>query len=96
MKNEMEELILETIQKNASVMSLFKLGYPYSQMMRWCQELEEEGKIDWDEGARKLTKKGRVRLTELRKSNPKSANFVIHPFSQYKIEQINIEDIYLP
>lgn len=97
MNKLIEKMLLETIQKNASVVSMFKTGYSYAEIMQCCEKLEEEGKIEWDEdGAKCLTKIGKVRLKELKKEYPKEGDYTIRPLSQYKMVALDIEDIYLP
>ncbi len=97
MKTSIEYLILNTIKKNASIMTLFRTGYSYTSVMEWCDLLENEGKITFDDnGIRILTLIGNTRLAELKKM-PHTKNFnVILPYHQYKIFQMSIEEVYLP
>lgn len=97
MKSIVEVMILETIGKSASVMSLYKAGYSYSQVMQWCKELQSEGKIAWDEeGGRYLTPRGKIRLSELKKGTRGYYYELIQPLRQHRFERMNIEDIFLP
>ena len=97
MEKEIEKKILEIIDKNSSITALFKTGYSYAEIIRWCRELEDAGKIEWDdEGARVLTKLGKTTLKEINKNKREKVNSEIYPLTQYKIKQIGIEDIYLP
>lgn len=96
MKEYIEKLVLQTINNNASIMPLFKVGYAYSQVLSWCMELEENGLIGWSEDdIRKLTVLGEKRLEELQVLSEK-VNTLIIPLNQYKVERQGIEEIYLP
>ncbi len=86
--------LLELIDRKASVSSLFKMGYPYSKIVKWYMDLEAEGYIRNEDGEYKLlTKKGRNRLAELKKRRHYEA---IGKLEQYRIPKKPIEDIYLP
>ena len=96
MTNNIEKMVLESINNNASIMPLFKTGYAYSQVLQWCLELENRGLIKWgNDDVRILTDKGYECLREHNKS-PNNKSFLIRPLCQYKSEKKRIEDIYLP
>lgn len=97
MKKSIEYLILDTIKRKSSVMSLYKAGYSYLKVIEWCNTLEQEGKINInDDGYREITPIGKKCLDELKNENNYKQFFTILPYSQYKITQLNIEEIYLP
>ena len=94
MKESVEFLILDTIKKHASIVPLFTAGYSYSKVLKWVQELEKAGEIQYDEmEQRVLSKKGRDRWKLIKK---KKSGVIILPLVNYKVEKLNIDEIYLP
>ncbi len=94
MKEEIELLILDTVKKHGSIMPLFKAGYAYSKVMEWGKQLEQGGELFYSEdGIRSLTKKGEERRTFLKK---RKHSMLILPLEQYRVQKIDVDDIYLP
>ena len=94
--NEAEEyLILDTLQKRGALISLFKTGYSYSQILQWCTVMEDQGEIFLGEsGMWELTAQGKARLSDLKKTSKKP--MMIRPYMQYKREKkLDLDDLYL-
>lgn len=94
--SDLERNILETVDKTGSLMSLFKSGYSYLDVINKNEELENNRLVlNTEAGIRYLTEKGRRRLTQL-KRDEKDAGLTIEPLKQFKVEPMGVEDIYLP
>lgn len=94
MREATEFLILDTVKKHSSIMPLFTAGYSYSKVIEWVLQLEKEEKIYYDElEQRVLSAKGLERWKMIKN---KKNNFTILPLSNYKVEKIEIDEIYLP
>lgn len=94
MKESTEFLILDTIKKHSSIMPLFTAGYSYSKIVGWVRQLEKEGKICYDEiEQRMLSNDGLARWKKIKK---KKNGFTILPLNSYKVEKLDIDELYLP
>lgn len=94
--SDLERNILETVDKTGSLMSLFKSGYSYLDVINKSEELERNRLVlNTEDGIRYLTEKGRQRLTQLN-GDEKDAGLTIEPLKQFKVEPMGVEDIYLP
>ncbi len=94
MKESIEFLILDTIKKHSSIMPLFTAGYSYSKVIEWVNILEEYGEICYDETERRILSDIGMNRWNIMKN--KKNVFTILPLNSYKVEQINIDEIYLP
>lgn len=87
----LRKLILDSIDKTSSIMPLYAMHYSIFQIMQVCHDLEKQGYISYVDERRVLSEKGKLYLTEL-----KNKPVEIEPFEEYKIDKINVDDIYLP
>lgn len=86
--------LLNLINEKASIGTLFKLGYSYSNIIQWYFELEQRGYVEnVEDEYRILTEIGKQKLKELEKQERKH---FIGKLEQYCIVKNSLEDIYLP
>lgn len=94
MKVSIEFLVLDTIKMHSTIMPLFTSGYSYSEVIEWVKQLENEGKICYNEmGQRTLSDIGLSRWEIIK---TKKNTFAILPLNNYKVRKIDIDEIYLP
>lgn len=87
-------MILNIIDKNESIATLFKLGYSYSETVQLFDDLEDKEYIYTDDEIKHgITQKGKNKLAELEKKYKQKK---IAKLEQYKIEQLSLDEIYLP
>lgn len=94
MKESTEFLILDTIKKYSSIMTLFTAGYSYSKIIEWVRQLEKDGKICYNEREQRMLSD--IGLARWRMIKKKKSGFTILPLNSYKIQKIDIDEIYLP
>lgn len=86
--------LLDLIDKKTSIGTLFKLGYSYSNIVKWYLELELDGYVFDENGEYKyLTSMGKRKLKELKEKNNYES---IGRLEQYRVLKKSIEEIYLP
>ena len=94
MEDETKRIILESIKKKNTIMPLFSVGYAYSYVVKWVEELEMAGLIEIDDnGVRQLTSSGEKVYKEL---IDKKVAINILPLQNVKIQQQDIDEVYLP
>lgn len=91
MTEHLDKIVLETIKKKSSIMPLYKMNYSIFSIMETCNKLEKLGYITYCDNRRILTESGELFLEHITKKP-----FDIEPFDSYRIERMDIDDIYLP
>lgn len=87
-------LILDIINKSASIGTILKLGYSYSEALKMFNKLENMGYVYTDDEIKQgITQRGKNKLLELEE---KYRYKEIAKLEQYKVEKMSLEDIYLP
>lgn len=90
--------ILHAIKYNLSTDQLDKLGLTYSQIAKLIKEATEQEYIESDEKFRlKLTQSGEEKYIELTKKVFPDVNKTwLYPNEEYRIDKMDIFDVYLP
>ncbi len=86
--------LLDLINKKETISAMFKLGYSYSSIAKWFSYLEDLEYI-YTEGdvSKFITQKGKNKLHDLER---KYKNKTICILEQYKVNKMELEEIYLP
>ena len=86
--------LLDLINKKETISAMFKLGYSYSSIAKWFSYLEDLEYI-YTEGdvSKFITQKGKNKLHDLER---KYKNKTICILKQYKVKNMELEEIYLP
>ena len=96
-QEEKELLLIQLIMVNGSISSLIEAGLTFVDIHKLIQQYKRTKYIVSDNGKLQITEEGKVKFNELcRYLNKKGLYKYLSPNYKYKMNTMNLEEIYIP
>ena len=96
-QEEKELLLMQLVLVNGSISSLIEAGLTFVDIHKLIHQYKRSKYIISDNGKLQITKEGEVKFNELcRYLNKKGLYKYLSPNYKYKMNTMNLEEIYIP